>query len=276
VIKQEVDFVKLSPTQNMTVLVTTEHPIEEYRAIASKLMSYGNVHAEQVGFVQKPESPEADARLHMAADEFCGNACMALAALLASEGEPAGVDSTDVVLETSGVEGFVTCQVRKRRHEYHCQLTMPIPRKVEQAAPVDAGGDSALVVYQDSLHVVIETDRVDGAVRERAQSLATRLGETWEVPLIGIMLYDPGRRELAPLVHVPSLNSMVWERGCGSGTASVGAYLAWKENGAVAVSVAQPGGTMYVAVSYDQGEMTDIKVSGSVKIVAEGKAYIDV
>lgn len=276
VIKQEIEFVKLNPTGNMTVLVRTEHPVEEYRRIASEIMSYGNVHAEQVGFVRKPASSEADAFLHMAAGEFCGNACMALAALLASEGGLAVNDSTDVVLEASGAEDFVTCQVRRRYHEYFCQLTMPIPRAVEQRAVGGHDGSSALVTYPDSLHVVIEADRVDRTARERAQALAAQLGKTWDVPLIGVMLYNPALNELDPLIHVPALDSMIWERGCGSGTASIGAYLAWKEDGAVAASVTQPGGTMYVAANCEGGELTDITVEGSVKIVAEGKAYIDV
>lgn len=49
---QEIDFIKFNPTQNMTVLVKTNYPVEEYGHVASKIMSYDNVHAEQVGFIE--------------------------------------------------------------------------------------------------------------------------------------------------------------------------------------------------------------------------------
>jgi histidine racemase len=274
-ISREIDFVKLSPTQNMTLLVRTEHPEEEYRDIARQIMAYEHIHAEQVGFVQKPESPDADISLHMAGGEFCGNACMALAALTAAEEGLEPGHSMEVVLEASGTGDLVTCRVVRRSAEYVCELAMPLPRTVQHSALADdVGVGSALVRYDDSLHVVIETGRLDRATREKAQSLAVRLGETWGVSLIGVMLYDPDYHCLTPLVHVPPLGSMVWEKGCGSGTASLGAYLAWKNNASVATSVIQPGGTMKVTADYAPDGLTGIKVEGAVRIVAEGRAYL--
>jgi histidine racemase len=272
---REIDFVKLSPTQNMTLLIRTEHPQEEHRDIARQIMAYEHLHAEQVGFVQKPGSPDADISLRMAGGEFCGNACMALAALTAAEENPDQGRRIDVVLEATGTEGLVLCQVVKRSAEYVCELAMPVPRAVEHTAVAgDLGGRSAVVRYDDSLHVVIETGRLDHVTRQRAQSLAARLGETRNVSLVGVMLYDPDSNHLTPLVHVPPLNSMVWERGCGSGTASLGAYLAWKNDTSVVTSVVQPGGTMKVAVDRARDVLTGIRVEGSVRIVAEGKAYL--
>jgi len=272
---REIDFVKLSPTQNMTVLVRTAHPVEDYRDIALQLMSYGHVHAEQVGFVRRPVSLEADAGLYMAAGEFCGNACMALAALHAAERITDADRAVDVVLEASGTEDFVRCRVEKRGGEYSCRLAMPVPRVVESGALISGVvGGSAIVRYDNALHVVIEAAQLDLATREKAQSLAARLGETWPMSLIGVMVYTPSLNRLAPLIHVPSLGSMVWERGCGSGTASLGAYLAWKHKTSVETSVVQPGGTMFVAANHERGGLRDIRVEGSVRIVAEGKAYI--
>lgn len=272
---REIDFVKLSPTQNMTLLVRTEHPEEEYRDIARQIMAYEHLHAEQVGFVQKPGAPDADISLHMAGGEFCGNACMALATLAAVEEGLAPGHLMRVVLEASGTEGLVTCQVVKRRAEYVCELAMPVPRVVEHRASAGhLGSRSAFVRYDDSLHVVIETGRLDHVTRERAQELATRLGEAWDVSLVGVMLFDPNSNHLTPLVHVPPLGSMVWERGCGSGTASLGAYLAWKNNASVVTSVIQPGGTMRVAADYARDGLTGIRIEGTVRIVAEGRAYL--
>ncbi len=270
-----VDFVKLSPTQNMTLLVRSRHPVREYRPIAAELLSAGHVHAEQVGFIRTPTSPAAQVRLHMAGDEFCGNACMALAALRAAELGLGVDDGTDIVLEVSGADGLVTCRVERQDPDYYCRLAMPLPLGVEPfSIPGLDTGRSALVRYQDSLHVVIESDRHDHETRELAQAVAARLGATAGVPLIGVMLYDPGRRELAPLINVPSLSSVVWERSCGSGTASVGAYLATKAGGPVRTSVHQPGGTMHVQADHSARGVTGVRIGGRVAIVAEGTAYV--
>jgi diaminopimelate epimerase len=268
---REIDFVKVSPTQNMTLLVRSEHPVEEYRGIATAIMSAGHVHAEQVGFVRKPASPGADAGLHMAAGEFCGNACMALAAVTAYEEGLGAPGPADVLLEASGAEDVVRCRVERRHPDYFCELAVPLPRGVQ---PGTAGGASALVRYEDSLHVVIEADRVDQVTRDRAQATALRLGESWSVPLIGVMLYEPRRKRLTPLVHIPSLDCMVWERSCGSGTAALGAYLALKEQGPISTDVTQPGGTMRVTANCEHGRLAGLTVAGSVRIVAEGKAYV--
>ncbi|WP_157756956.1 diaminopimelate epimerase [Plantactinospora sp. KBS50] len=270
-----IEFVKLSPTENMTVLVRTEHSVEEYRDIALRLMSYGSVHAEQVGFIRQPTSTAADAGLHMAAGEFCGNACMALAALVASERRLPVDQSVDVTLEASGAAGPVRCRVVRGRLDYSCRLTMPIPRTVRGSATIgEVGRADALVVYDNCTHAVVEVERIDPAAREAAQALAARLGEMANAPLVGVMVYDPGSNHLAPLVHIPALGGMTWERGCGSGAGSLGAYLAWKRGSDVATSVVQPGGTMNVRASYGSGGLSEIAVEGSVRIVAEGKAYI--
>lgn len=259
----------------MTILVRSENPAEEYRDIARQIMAYEHVHAEQVGFVQKSGSPDADIGLHMAGGEFCGNACMALAALTAAEDDLGIGRSADVVMEASGTDDLLTCRVVRRSAEYVCELAMPVPRLVERRPPVRGVGDgSTFVWYDDSLHVVIETGSHDRVARREAQSLAMRLGESSNLSLIGVMLYDPDTGRMAPLVHVPPLGSMVWERGCGSGTASLGAYLAWKGNSSVVTSVIQPGGTMKVTADYARNGLSGIRVEGAVRIVAEGKAYL--
>jgi len=76
--RREIDFIKCNPTQNMTILVQTQHSVDEYPRIATRLVSYDSVHAEQVGFIEKPYQYGASAHLHMAGGEFCGNACMPL------------------------------------------------------------------------------------------------------------------------------------------------------------------------------------------------------
>lgn len=276
--KREIDFVKLSPAQNMTILVKTRLAADEYARIAAKMMSYDSVYAEQVGFIEQAAKPEAAAHLHMAGGEFCGNACMALAALLASEQGMNRSDSLEIALEASGTEQLVICQVKKIREAYRCQVAMPIPVKIERQTVTYEDDDLpiAIVRYSDFFHLVIEVEQFDAFQRQRAQSLARLLGVTFGASLIGVLLFKPDSNEMAPLIYVPPLGSMVWEKGCGSGTASLGAYLAWQSKGAIAAPIRQPGGTIHVTADYSHGEVTGLKIEGTVDIVAQGKAYIEV
>ncbi|WP_339146234.1 MULTISPECIES: diaminopimelate epimerase [unclassified Sutcliffiella] len=276
--KYELDFIKFNPTQNMTILIKTNYPIDEYQHIASKIMSYDSVYAEQVGFIQKPISNEAAAHLHMAGGEFCGNACMALAALIASERGLKQNNLTEIILGVSGTEELVLCQVKRFLDVYHCQITMPLPKKLEQRVIHFDGSELNVVIvrYHEFIHIVIEVDDFSEILKEKAQSLAKLLGVTLGSNLIGILLYKLKSDELAPLIYVPHLDSMVWERGCGSGTASLGAYLAWKNNGEIAVKIRQPGGFINVVANCHERELTSLKIEGCVSIVAQGKAFIDV
>ena len=80
----ELKFVKLNPTQNMTLLVESPLRREDYAKVADSIMAYESVYAEQVGFIERPGSgSKAVARLQMAGGEFCGNAAMSLAAYVA-------------------------------------------------------------------------------------------------------------------------------------------------------------------------------------------------
>ncbi|MBT2292746.1 diaminopimelate epimerase [Paenibacillus albidus] len=268
---QEIDFVKFNPTQNMTILVFTKHPAEEYIPIASKIMSYNNVYAEQVGFIEPAGHHSADAALRMAGGEFCGNACMALAAFLAAE-----KGATEVVLEVSGTDQLVRCQVKPNGDDYLCQINMPLPKQIEQKTIHFEGNDLDVVIvrYEDSIHLVIEVDHFDRKVREQAQLLAKLLGVTAGSQLIGVLLYKSSTEELVPLIYVPHLDSMIWERGCGSGTASLGAYRAWQIKGEFEAPIRQPGGTIHVAAHFIQEKLAALRIEGTVGIVAQGKAFI--
>jgi len=274
---QEIDFIKCNPTQNMTILVKTNYLVEEYKHIASKIMSYDSVHAEQVGFIEKPINNKAAAKLQMAGGEFCGNACMALAAFIASEKGLKHNDLAEIILEASGTDKLITCQMKRNSDEYHCLVTMPIPKKIEQRTIKYDGNDLNMIIvrYHEFIHIVIEVEEFSKTVREKAQSLAKLLGVTLGANLIGVLLYKSKSEEMAPLIYVPHLDCMIWERGCGSGTASLGAYLAWKNKGEIVTNIRQPGGDIKVFATCHGEEFTSLMIEGSVQIVAQGKAFID-
>lgn len=274
-----VDFVKFNPTQNMTILVTTYYEnVVERLHVAKELMAYNHLHAEQVGFIEKPRNISASAALRMAGGEFCGNACMALAAWLCSGNDSEPPNETELMLEVSGTDRLVACRVRREGENYRCRVEMPAPVGFE-SFDVSYGGRTWHMVklnYGDAIHIIMEVQSFDDAIRSQAEELARLLGKTTGQSLVGIMLYQADTRQMAPLIYVRTLDSLVWERGCGSGTASIGAYLAWKLRSHVSVQVKQPGGIIEAEASYTNGAITSVRIEGSVGIVAQGKAYVPV
>ncbi|GAB79291.1 Diaminopimelate epimerase [Austwickia chelonae] len=274
-ITHEVDFVKLSPTSNMTVLVTSQHHPADYPSIANQLLSECHVHAEQVGFVRPPTTPQAHTRLHMAGNEFCGNACMALAALTAAENGLDNGHRTEIVLETSGSTTSVPCDVERLGADYTCRLTVPDPIGVENYTfPGRTHLRSALVRYPDAVHLVVECSQPDQTMRKHAEDAAAQLAADENAAVIAVLLYDPDRAELTPLVSVPALGSLIWEGSCGSGTASVGAYLSAQHHRSIHLGLRLPGGPMQVHVDHRTHGTHHLQIDGHVRIVAEGKAYI--
>ncbi|WP_420848629.1 diaminopimelate epimerase [Paenibacillus oryzisoli] len=262
----------------MTILVKSKHSTDAYKHIASKLMSYDSVYAEQVGYIETPVNSAAVAHLQMAGGEFCGNACMSLAAYLASEKSMQPNQSTDILLEVSGINTLLTCTVRRIAKGYNCSVTMPTPQHIEERIIQYEGNDLVVTIvrYANFIHMVIEVDEFHSSIRGKAESLARLLGLTMGANLIGILLYKVNTEELAPLIYVPHVDSMIWERGCGSGTASIGAYLAWKHKEKISAAIKQPGGIIQVHANYEEVDKVSLRIEGIVNIVAQGKAFIDI
>ena len=127
----ELKFIKTSPTENMTLLIETPVPREKHLEIAEKLIAYGSVYAEQAGYIEEPENPAAAKRLQMMAGEFCGNASLSLAAVLAEEKGLAVGEETEIILEVSGADSLVNCHMKKEEKGFTGRVAMPLPKAIE-------------------------------------------------------------------------------------------------------------------------------------------------
>ena len=97
----EIQFVKVSPNQNMTLLIETPIAREKQLEIAKTLIAYHSVYAEQA------KNKKALARLQMMAGEFCGNATLALATYLFAKEQPPAFSKKIIPLEVSGADDIV-------------------------------------------------------------------------------------------------------------------------------------------------------------------------
>ena len=272
-INLELDFVKISPTQNMTILVTT--PVERrlHREVAQKIMAYDNVYAEQVGFVERPENPKALARLQMAGGEFCANAALSLCACLVWKGEVECKERCAVPIEVSGSPGLLCCDIKKGDGHYLARISMPLPETIGRIDTKIAG--SLPAVYMPGItHFIVDTEKLSASKDLLVEALISNPGSFTKEDAAGLMFYDKKTCSMEPFVFVKTLGSKVWERGCGSGSASLGAYLAHVSGESVKLDITQPGGIMTVEVNVAGGKITDISVEGKIVIVAAGKAYL--
>ena len=270
----ELKFIKTSPTENMTLLIETPVPREQHLETAEKLIAYGSVYAEQAGYIEEPENPLAAKRLQMMAGEFCGNASLSLAAVLAAEKGLKMGEETEIILEVSGADSLVNCLMKKEEKGYSGRVAMPLPKAIEHKKFYLNGETYALdvVVFEGISHIIVPVSLWG----EDAVKIAELAAKNWadEMPAaFGILLFDAEKGTCQPLVSVQGA-TLIWERGCGSGTSAIGAYLATQEGKSCSVSLKQPGGIMEAEVSVENGKITSLHITGKVSIVAKGTAYL--
>ncbi len=274
----KLNFIKANPTENMTIFILDPLPRATYSDVATKLMNYNNLHAEQVGFIEQPTLPGSTSRLHMMGGEFCGNASRAFAAIMVHKGYSTFREEGDhfvVPIEVSGNDQNINAEVKVLSdHTYDVKIKLP-PHK--SATPFETHYDGVhypglLVDFEGISHVVLFTgnDLPDEGlllhiVKERSplQSGA-----------FGIMFYNEELNYMTPLVYVEDTGSVVWEQSCGTGTAALGIALSLVSQSSVDMTVVQPGGVLEVLTIWKDGQVETIYLKGEVGIVAEGEVYL--
>ena len=262
-----INYTKYSPTGNVTLLVTSPVPREDHGAVAAALLQ--RLGGEQVGYVERPGDDRAAARLQMMGGEFCGNAAMSLGALLARQAVAA-----HVVLEVSGSEGLVPCDIRRHGKGWVGTVKMPVPTAIRTVTlPRDSGMVTApLVELPGIAHLILP---MDGNLGEA--QLRRRLPE-WNAAIgadaLGALLWDESASAIDPLVYVPSAGTLVRENGCGSGSAAVGCWLARRTGHDHRADIRQPGGTIAVDARFRDGAFTSVTITGRVTLVEEGQVDI--
>ena len=250
---------------------------EKQLALAERLIAYDSVYAEQAGYIEEPENPQAAKRLQMMAGEFCGNASLSLAAWLAQKEGLAIGETREYLLEVSGAEGLVPCEITREGSVFFGKAKMPLPERIEERTFRLEGKELRLtaVVFEGITHVIVPAGLWEEDMERKAETAVRLWAE--ELPdgaAFGLLILDEKKYSLKPLVYLKGV-SMIWERGCGSGTAAVGAYLAWKNGKAVSVELHQPGGKMRAEAGYQNGVISTLYIAGHVSIVAEGTAFLE-
>lgn len=272
-------FIKMSPAGNTTLFILDPVPREFHGQIARTLIAPEYLGADQVGFIEKPCSGEAVARLQMMGGEFCGNATRALAVLLVERGRVKASPTNDVPkswivpLEVSGYTGILEAEVKKIQAEAHYWSETPIPTpKLVQNVSITVSGSAhpaTLVEFPGITHVVLsDVEPSEAAFHEIARQIPP-------ADALGVMFYETQRQFMTPLVSVIKAKSLVWEGSCGSGTVALAATLATQTGERVInLVVTQPGGSITVDIEYGPAGIGEARIKGFVKMIAEGSVFI--
>ncbi|TJX14291.1 diaminopimelate epimerase [Tissierella creatinini] len=280
----KLNVIKVNPVDNMTIFVMDRLEPSNHIKIANKLMEYGNVHGEQVGFIEEPITAKGKSlntlRLQMMGGEFCGNATRSLAALIVHLNLPMVNKTEDlynVILEVSGINELLECTVRKTEIEnsYFSKVQMPLPKSVVNSAFqfYNKMISYIRVDFPGITHFIVESKDIKD--KEGFFKAIKDYTDQEELDAIGIMFYDSITSFLTPLVYVRSTDSLYWERSCASGTSALGVALALRRNSSLHEYIKQPGGELEVVVKLENDKVNSLYLDGSVKIVFEGIAYID-
>lgn len=272
----ELPYIICDPTGNITALVTAPVPRSSQAAAAAALMR-AVPSVEQVGFLEVPAAPEARVRLQMMGGEFCGNASMSAAAFLAGRDGLAAGESAGLPLEVSGAEGLVVCRIENTGETFRGTVSMPLPEAVETAVlPLADGGALRVptVRFPGIVHCVVPAAAMTRAAAEAVvRPVFAELCASLRTEACGVLLYDEAGGSFTPLVYVAGTGTAVWESGCGSGTAAIGAWEAWRSPPSHAgrtLVLRQPGGTMEVRCAMENGRFRSLRITGNVRIAGEG------
>ena len=253
-------YVLLDPTGNTTALVLDQVDPADETELTRELLKQ----SEQVVYLEAPKQTGAVAAIRLMGGEFCGNAAMASAVwLVRDEAEQDKLKA--LLLEVSGAEYPVCCTVLKTADSFEGTVEMPgVP---EIGTDTVCGIPFTAVRMEGITHLVCD-NRTFG--KEEAENLLRQIADRLPEEAIGLIQWDRVKQYMQPLVFVRGSGSLVWEHGCGSGSAAIGAAEALRNGtGETETEVKQPGGTIRVTAAAENGTILSVKITGWVKLGKE-------
>lgn len=253
-------YTVIDPTKNITLLVTDPVPRDVQPQVAAKLLAL-EPDAEQVGFAEGLSAGHP--RLQMMGGEFCGNATMSMAAWLCRD-IAVGQDRV-LSLPVSGADSPVSCHVTRIDGCFIGTIAMPLPEKVENIyLPIGSIQQSLPVVFFPGIcHVIASSEVIS---KEQAEDVLRRWSDILPGEAAGLLLFSQDSMTFSPLVYVKPTDSCVWERGCGSGSAAIGAWLTSLRGVNQCLSLRQPGGTIQVVTQVQDGVLSSLTITGTVQL----------
>lgn len=258
------DYVILRPGGNDTCLIITDTiPSSEKRKQINDLMQTHYENVEQVGFLQKGDTPT----LVMAGGEFCGNATRS-AAWQYLQGMPGVIE-----INVSGVAKPLTAGVTEEGEAY---AEMPIYAEISRIKKENAS--DYIVEMEGITHYITFGDTSMQAqspeeIKQKAyETLRNKKLDTY--PAAGVIYVSNSENgiKIDPVVYVRDVDTLYYETACGSGTTAVGMALSLISGRSIQnLPVRQPSGSdIKVSIDYNGKEFTGAKIQGQITELSQG------
>jgi len=250
------------PAKNITVFVLdpVENPADR-AVLARAILAEERLKAEQVGFVSPPAFGTAPSLWHleMAGGEFCGNAARCFGLYAAKTQGLTG--KALVSVSVSGAKEPVQVEVDTERNRAAAE--MPKPSTVDS---VNYGGRSLPVLIFEGIAHVIAPDLESKS--ENFYAIKAELEKKFHLPAaLGLMFYDSASSFMRPAVYVRSVDALVFESSCGSGSAALGIWLSREiADGTANYAIAQEGGVIETEVVKKAGQVVRVTIGGEVRL----------
>ena len=234
----KVDYYKITPGGNGTVLVTTPVPATKRKSVAKKIL-LKEKKMEQVGFVVSPKNTKASARLEMAGGEFCGNALRALGVLAEKE-----TGTNKILLETSTSDTPLIVTVGAETST----VTLPLSFFSQRNN----------ICHLPGISHTYTLDTIDKKIAKQILSDTGLINKK----AAGVLSYKKLKKNtysLSPFVWVNDIRTLYEETACASGTFAL-AYMLFKKEGLRKIAVHQvSGSTFQVQLKADSISLTGPK-----------------
>ena len=257
---KKIDIIIANPAGNITIMVITPTPRNEYKTTAAKLlnMDFGG---EQVEYIL-PYNGEGLPAMEMCGLEFCGNGSRAFAYYRAAkfgDGELMENGCRKLEISVSGCDYPLTAIVDVSGSD--AQVQMPVPVNIVEIdgnTMIDLGGISHMILYD------VPADQ------KKFDEIRARVYEKYpDTDAFGIMFMDTNSDTMVPVVYVSDVDTTYFEGSCASGATAASCARALSENaleGTFHYTFKQPAGTLYTTVSKKEGKITDIQLSGLLEL----------
>lgn len=260
------DYILADPTGNITVLVKTPYT-DKTRSDIIRESFEKEPSCEQVGFIVHVSDDTIG--IEMMGYEFCGNATLSAAAWHSLMHGLEEGQKTVVSVDSSGIDGLLDVNIKRipdisDNPAFEGTVGMPVPL-------VSSFRDFPLIQFSGISHLIVPADSF---TNEIAEQVIKEYANELKVPALGMMLcpdFDelmgsPGAESftIRPLVYVPGSDTLVWERGCATGSIAVGCYRYALNSACSHTEIKQPGGIIRVDVTDRQLYLTGTVVLSSV------------
>lgn len=280
----KLEFTKVSPSGNMTILIWSEVAREEHAKIANILMDCTyQLGAEQVGYVEKSQNTKAIAHLQMMGGEFCGNATRSLAFMLVARKFPNIIIKNNIAkfyLTVSGVQKPLEVEVECDNDEnpISAKVQMPIYNNIDSVCQKESVN---LVSLEGISHIIVDNNKTPfkkNSYKDDFIEFRDNLNLK-DKEAVGVMwktVEADNSISMEPVVWVKETDSYYYETSCGSGTVALALAIAKESNNPYQeFKIYQPSAKYIIAIiERNENQFLNAYIKGSVDVIAEGYCFI--